>query len=128
VLGPDKVRGHAQRSVLNRCLGLSMFVHPELIQLEARPDDVLILCSDGVWAVIQDDEFARLTTQTTTLRALSQDLINLALDRHSDDNVSVVAIGVCALMATAPQEAKPGRSLRLPRWFGGRAPRTMELR
>jgi PPM family protein phosphatase len=94
VLTPAQVRTHTQRSVLNRCLGLDLFVQPEMSQAEVRAGDVIILCSDGVWAVVQDEEFASLAVKTSGPHALSQDLIELALDRQSDDNVSVVAVKV----------------------------------
>jgi PPM family protein phosphatase len=119
VIPPSKVRNHSQRSMLNRCLGLNLFVQPDLTQSSLQRDDTLILCSDGVWAVIEDDEFGHLAAQATGLRSLSENLINLALDRKSDDNVSVVAIHI---RATLPEPAapQPRRTWRVPSLFGGR--------
>jgi PPM family protein phosphatase len=97
VLSSDKVRTHAQRSILTKAVGLSLFVQPDLTQHELREDDCLILCSDGVWSVIDDEDFAHVAGQVSDVEQLSQDLINLALDRKTDDNVSVIAIRVHAL-------------------------------
>ncbi len=102
VLTPAQVRAHAQRSILNRCLGLSLFVQPELSQLALHEEDRLVLCSDGVWAVIEDDEFARLAEQATRAEELSRQLIDLALDRHSDDNVSVIVVVVHGFATPRP--------------------------
>ncbi len=117
VLSPDKVRTHDQRSLLNRCLGLGLFVQPDVVQADIQQGDVAILCSDGVWSVIEDDEFARMTAQMPNPEALSQTLINLAIDRKSDDNVSVVVIQVRTLVMQ-PETKEPQRSWRLPRLFG----------
>ena len=74
VVSPDKVRTHAQRSVLNRSLGLNLFVQPDVSQVTIQTGDVIILCSDGLWAYVQDDEFAVLATQLSSPDELSQRL------------------------------------------------------
>ncbi len=92
VIPPDKVRTHAQRSILTKSLGMSLFVQPDITEAALRDGDRLVLCSDGVWSVVEDQEFALLAASAADMTGFSQALINLALDRQSDDNVSVVAI------------------------------------
>jgi protein phosphatase len=94
VLSPDQVRGHARRSVLSKSLGLSLFVQPDVTQVPLQPDDALILCSDGVWAFVQDAEFAGLAAEEPEPAALSRRLIELAMARASDDNVSAIAVRI----------------------------------
>jgi len=60
LLSPDKVRAHNQRSVLERCLGFNLFVQPDVFKVPVQNNDIIILCSDGVWSVVEDDEFAKL--------------------------------------------------------------------
>jgi serine/threonine protein phosphatase PrpC len=94
VIGPDKVRSHPHRSVLTRSVGLSMFVKPDLGQVRLQEDDRLVLCSDGVWSAIEDEDVARLAVRAADAQKLSRALIDLALENESDDNVSVVSIFV----------------------------------
>jgi protein phosphatase len=94
VIAPDKVRTHPQRSVLTRSVGLAMFVRPDLAQVRLQEHDRLVLCSDGVWSAVEDEDFARLAGQAETPEGLSQSLIDLALAQESDDNVSVVSVFV----------------------------------
>src|ERR1035438_5864675 len=54
LLSPDKARTHSQRSVLNRCVGLELFVQPDIEVLSVQEGDLVILCTDGLWSVIQD--------------------------------------------------------------------------
>src|SRR5262249_587496 len=56
VLTPDKVRTHAQRSKLEKCLGIELFIQPDITEIALMPNDIIILCTDGVWSVIEDDE------------------------------------------------------------------------
>ena len=121
VLTSDKVRTHAQRSILTKCVGLELFVQPDIQELTLCEDDRLILCSDGVWSVIEDDEFAHCAQLDGGAGAVSQRLIDLALERRSDDNVSVVVVYVHAFSA-APEPRQrglwPDILLRLKRSYG----------
>ncbi|MEP7356355.1 MAG: protein phosphatase 2C domain-containing protein [Anaerolineales bacterium] len=94
VLSSDQVRGHARRSVLSRSLGLNLFVQPDFVQCPLQSDDTLILCSDGVWAFVQDEEFAGLASAQPDPAVLSQQLIEMAMARASDDNVSAIAVRI----------------------------------
>ena len=118
VLSPDKVRTHAQRSVLNKALGLALFVHPEITELPLRANDRLIVCSDGIWAAIEDQEFGQVAMAARSPQELCRELVDLALARESDDNVSAIALHIRHI-ATAPLEkarnaAGPLRFLRNP--------------
>jgi protein phosphatase len=106
VLTPDKIRTHSRRSVLNKSLGTELFVQPDLAETTVHADDTLILCSDGVWSVIQDDEFAQYAGQYPNPAELNQALIDLALHRQSDDNVSVVAVRIKTVPHSV-SDAKP---------------------
>jgi protein phosphatase len=92
VLAPDKVRTHNQRSILSKCLGLDLFVQPDVFEVQVRDDDILLFCSDGVWSVIDDHEFATLALKAMSAEQLNHTIINLAMERGSDDNVSVVTV------------------------------------
>jgi serine/threonine protein phosphatase PrpC len=94
VLSPDKVRTHEQRSVLEKCLGMQLFVQPDINQYSVAEDDYFILCSDGVWAHVEDQEFAEITLDIRNPQRISDTLIDLALSRDSDDNVSAVVVHV----------------------------------
>jgi serine/threonine protein phosphatase PrpC len=102
VIPPDKVRAHQQRSVLNRSLGLDLFVQPDLSYVAVQAGDVIILCSDGLWAFVEDNEFADMATRSPQVDELSQRLIELALQRQTDDNPSVVVARVEQVGAPVP--------------------------
>ena len=92
LLSPDKVRTHNQRSVLEKCLGFNLFVQPDVFKVPVQNNDVIILCSDGVWSVIEDEEFAKMTAANTNPENLSREIVELALERDHDDNLSTAAI------------------------------------
>jgi protein phosphatase len=93
LLSPDKVRTHSNRSVLTRAVGIGLFIKPDITRHTLQEGDRIILCSDGVWSVIEDDEFGS-ETHTLPVQQISEHLVNLAMQRESDDNASVVAFQV----------------------------------
>ena len=114
VLPPEKVRTHAQRSILTKGIGLSLFVKPDIIKQTLKEGDRLILCSDGVWSVIEDQEFAQLAAKTNGARELSQSLINLALERQTDDNVSAITVHMTSLSPSTAGNGHDRKGLTLP--------------
>jgi protein phosphatase len=92
LLSPDKVRTHNQRSVLNRCLGLNLFVQPDIFDVNVQNGDTLIFCTDGVWSVIEDEEFGRIAADIDDPSTLGKKIIDLALERETDDNVSLITV------------------------------------
>lgn len=116
VITPDKIRTHSQRSILTKGLGLGLFVQPDISQHPLRDNDRIVLCSDGLWSVIEDHEFAQVSQTAHSAAELSQRLIDLALDRESDDNLSAVVIHLHQLGSPAP-ESNNRRTFAIPNPF-----------
>jgi protein phosphatase len=128
VISPDKVRAHAQRSILTKAVGLTLFLQADIDEIDLTQGDRLVLCSDGVWSMVQDEEFAAFARAAGSAAELSQSLVDLALERGTDDNVSVVSMLVHSLpepshnghngrskwslqgLLSATQILRPGRS------------------
>jgi len=107
VLSPEKVRTHSQRSMLDKCLGMELFVQPDIFQVQAKPGDIIVLCSDGVWATIQDDEFADIISQSKDREHICKKIVDLAMERGSDDNLSMILLYLHRL---APSKAEDEKS------------------
>ena len=67
---------------------------PELpVPLEDR--DTLVLCTDGLWGLVGDQELARIV-QANSTRGIRTRLVNLALERGGPDNITVLVLRVAA--------------------------------
>lgn len=104
LISSDKIRTHAQRSILTRSVGTALFVQPDIVQQKLKEGDRLILCSDGVWSVIEDEEFAQVAGRSSSMDTVSQDIINLALDHQTDDNASVVVFHLRKLIPVSSEQ------------------------
>lgn len=104
LISPSKIRTHAQRSVLTKSIGTTLFIQPDIIQHKLREGDRLVLCSDGVWSVIEDEDFARVASETSSMNEISKNLIDLALHNETDDNASVLVFHLRKLIPNSNEE------------------------
>lgn len=89
LLSREEAAGHPQANRITRAIGAmpGLFVDIELFA--PQPEDIYLLCSDGLYKEMSDEDIAK------TLRGNEQavdKLIELALERHARDNVTVVAV------------------------------------
>jgi protein phosphatase len=81
---------HPQRNILTAALG----TNPELIMDSPghpeplRAEDVLVICSDGLWGLVHDHEILGAVEKQSVERA-GRDLIDLARERGGPDNITV---------------------------------------
>ena len=77
------------RHMLTRSLGSDMFVSVDTQLVELHPDDVLLLCSDGLHSEVGDDDMARVLQRHPDLAGAGDALIELANERGGHDNISL---------------------------------------
>ena len=92
LLSADKIRTHNQRSVLNKCLGMNLFIQPDIFNVQVQTGDALVFCTDGIWSVIEDEEFGEIAVTTHDPALLGKRILELALERDTDDNVSLITV------------------------------------
>ncbi|MGB7537408.1 MAG: protein phosphatase 2C domain-containing protein [Anaerolineales bacterium] len=92
ILSPEKIRGHARRSELTKGLGLGLFAQPDIHRVKVFEGDRVVLCTDGVWSVIEDEELAEVSAASESPLEFGRTLIDLAMERGSEDNVSAIVI------------------------------------
>ncbi len=107
----DRVRTHYQRSIITKSIGFDLFVQPDIESKIVLDGDVLVLCTDGVWSVIEDKDFARLNRDGVQASELAQSIIDLSLERESDDNVSAVVVKIKNVGPSLEQERESKWSL-----------------
>lgn len=94
LLDVESARTYPERHVLTKALGMGIGVKPELTSCPLRPDDILLLCTDGLNKMLDDPAIAVVLADCygDSDRA-SYELITRAVERGGEDNVTVI---VCA--------------------------------
>jgi protein phosphatase len=97
-LDPAEAEASDLRSVLLRSVGNTPEVQVDLSVLDLEPDDVLVLCTDGLHTLVHADE---IKTRVLELEpeAACHSLVDLANSRGGVDNITVQVVRVKALTA-----------------------------
>jgi PPM family protein phosphatase len=83
---------HPLRNVITRALGGALQVVPDASEVETKPGDVFLLCSDGLTGMVPEEEILRIVTQTDSLEDACQNLIDAANERGGLDNVTAILV------------------------------------
>ncbi len=89
---PEEAQHHPNRNVITRALGTHESVEVDLFEEELHDGDVVLLCSDGLYRVVEESEMARALIAEPQHAANT--LVALANQRGAPDNVSVVLVRV----------------------------------
>jgi serine/threonine protein phosphatase PrpC len=92
-LNEDEARQHPHRKMLERYLGRQATIEADIFTLPLHNHDMLLLCSDGLWAMTRHGEIAQLLNNaqadSTQVGPL---LVQNALNHGGADNISVIVI------------------------------------
>jgi serine/threonine protein phosphatase PrpC len=87
----EEARAWPRRNVITRAIGVYDDPELEIKGGTLEPDDIFVICSDGLTAHVADEEILSLASQNRPQRACDL-LVALTLDRGAVDNVTVVAV------------------------------------
>jgi PPM family protein phosphatase len=94
LISHDEAAQSEKRHLLSRALGANMVVKADVDEHQVLPEDVLLLCSDGLHGSVTGREIAAITTKFSDLRQAAQQLISLACQKDGSDNISLQLIRV----------------------------------
>ena len=83
---------HPQRSVITRALGTDEEVQIDTFSLEARPGDVLLLCTDGLNTMVSESDIAGALASQSGASDVARKLVRAALKAGGEDNVTAVVV------------------------------------
>jgi PPM family protein phosphatase len=95
------------RHVLSRAVGADLVVTPETTPIQVNPDDVLMLCSDGLHGPLPAAEIAYVVTHREDLQAAAERLVAIANERDGSDNVSVQLIRIHSVERMGMYRGRP---------------------
>jgi protein phosphatase len=94
LLTRDKIKRHPLRNVIFRALGLTKGIELDLLNGKTCPEDLFLLCSDGLTDMVPDDQIRDILCSGIEIHRKVEELIETAKSAGGNDNITVVLAAV----------------------------------
>jgi len=95
-------------NAITRAIGVADDPEFEVVTGPAEPEDIFVICSDGLTKHLQDDEILQHAA-TRHAQAACDEMLSLALHRGGLDNVTIVVVRLLTPRSSEPTRSPPDR-------------------
>ncbi|MDX2093402.1 MAG: Stp1/IreP family PP2C-type Ser/Thr phosphatase [Kofleriaceae bacterium] len=103
MLSGEDAERHPYKNVLSRNLGARPEARVDVLDLELKPGDRLLLCSDGLYGYASAEAIQYLLGSGDAPEHVARDLIELALRGGGGDNVTTIVLEVPQVIPSTTQ-------------------------
>ena len=89
---PEEAAIHPQRNVLYRALGQGEPFDPEMVTDSIPRPGFLLICSDGLWGVVQEEKISEIITTSPTPQEACKEMVEAANDAGGPDNITAILV------------------------------------
>lgn len=88
----ESARKHPDKNIITRAIGARDTVETDFFNLELKPGDQILLCSDGLTNMVEDEEILRILNGQGILKRRVEELVRLANQNGGKDNISAIVV------------------------------------
>ncbi len=85
----EQAKTHPNANVITRAVGVAETLNIDIEYVNTLPGDIFLLCTDGLFRDISEEEIIHEIDQTPLVQA-SENLMQLALNRGGTDNITFI--------------------------------------
>ncbi len=89
-ISPAEAENYPHRNVLYRALGQGEILEADVFTVSFPQAGYLMLCSDGLWGVVADQDMLKIIREAPSLQRACQNLVEAANTAGGPDNISVI--------------------------------------
>ena len=104
MIKPQEAKDHRLKNIITRSVGFQEDVEADAEAKALKKDDIFLMCSDGLYNLVEDEEMLDIVTHHT-LKEGCQHLIDIANSRGGDDNITVILTRAVALDEEEEEES-----------------------
>lgn len=83
---------HPDKNIITRAIGVTRELAVDFFEVKLRPEDMILLCSDGLTNMVEDEEIKEIVLEQKNIVEKAEKLINTANENGGKDNITVVLI------------------------------------
>ena len=89
----EEMRTHPNKNIITRALGTDDSVRPDCFEVKVEKGDVLLLCSDGLTNMVDDEEIEKILNRNKEdMKLAGENLVRQANEAGGKDNISVILV------------------------------------
>ncbi len=88
----EEARVHPNKNIITRAVGLEEDLQVDCFRRTLRRGDRVLLCSDGLTDMLEDEQIRRIIDKNRDVRSAAQALVKAANDNGGRDNIAVIVI------------------------------------
>ncbi|MCP4277585.1 MAG: Stp1/IreP family PP2C-type Ser/Thr phosphatase [Gammaproteobacteria bacterium] len=108
----EQAQENINKNIVTRAVGVTADLNVDIVEQQTIPEDLYLLCSDGLTDLVSDAEIQHLMELGHGLDRIAQSLVDLAKQHGGSDNISVILITILK-----PYPAKSNFRRRVLNWF-----------
>ena len=91
-IGREEARNHPDKNIITRAVGARDDVEVDFFNVELQTGDRVLLCSDGLTNMVDDETICRILKNGKSLKDRVEELVQTANINGGRDNISVIVI------------------------------------
>ena len=88
----EEARNHRNKNIITRAIGAGDTVEPDFFTEELSDGDTLLMCSDGLTNMLEDEQIRMIMCGARDIVEKTQNLVDAANECGGSDNISVIIV------------------------------------
>lgn len=107
IVDKSEAKTHPSSHTITRALGFGSSIHPDFEAIDLEKGDRIVVCSDGIWNLLEDEELAKLTYSGASVEDALKALVEEVHTRGKASNTKYDNLTVGILdCAAAPEPTR----------------------
>ena len=88
----EAARVHPDKNIITRAIGAEDAVVADFFDVELKPGDTVLMCSDGLTNMLEDGEIHMIVSSQESVEKKAEELVKAANHNGGRDNIAVILI------------------------------------
>ncbi|MBQ9134899.1 MAG: Stp1/IreP family PP2C-type Ser/Thr phosphatase [Lachnospiraceae bacterium] len=88
----ETARNHPDKNIITRAIGATEKVEVDFFDVELKPGEIVLMCSDGLTNMLEDEEIRMILNGQRDIVEKAEELVKAANNNGGKDNIAVVLI------------------------------------
>lgn len=94
VITMEEAQTHSKKNVITRAVGAEPSVRMDFFQTNLEKNDILMLCSDGLYGEVEEQRLIEILGEKTTMSTACKHLVDEAIRCGGRDNITVICLKI----------------------------------